>query len=147
MVDTIDLTGEIAEAIEGAALRGKTVVLGYVDDDGYAAMSFRGSAQVHGPTQMAVWSRKADEGLVQTIGERPKVSLLYFGGGKGPGPKFLSIRGTARVDPSAEDEVYARMVEGEREQDPDRNGVAVVIDVESVRGFGADGAFEQAAGS
>jgi hypothetical protein len=147
MADTLDLTGEIAEAIEGAALRGKTVVLGHVDDDGYASMSFRGSSQVHGPTQMAVWSRNPKEGLVESIGRRPKVSLLYFGGGKGPGPKFLSIRGIARVDPAANDEVYARMVEGEREQDPDRNGVAVVIDVESVRGFGADGPFEQAAGS
>ena len=37
------------------------------------------------------------------------------------------------------------MIEGERNQDPDRGGVAVVVDVESVFGFGADGAFEQSA--
>jgi hypothetical protein len=147
MADPLDLTGEIAEAIEGAALRGKTVVLGYVDEEGYAAMSFRGSAQVHRPTQLAVWSRKADEGLVTSIGTRPKVSLLYFGGADSPGPKFLSIRGTAHVDPSANDEVYDRMVQGERDQDPEHKGVAVLIDVQSVRGFGADGAFEQSVGS
>jgi hypothetical protein len=34
------------------------------------------------------------------------------------------------------------MIEGERGQDPDRNGVAVLIDVETVRGFGADGGFQ-----
>ena len=58
---------------------------------------------------------------------------------------LLSIRGRARVDPSADDAVYAGMIEGERGQDPDRKGVAVVIDVESVRGFGADGPFQLSA--
>lgn len=147
MADPLDLTGEIAEAIEGAALRGKTVVLGYVDADGYATMSLRGSTQVHSPTQLAVWSRTAKGGLVDAIEREPKVSFLYFGGSKGPGAKSLSIRGIAQVDPSANDDVYGRMLEGEREQDPDRKGVAVVIDVQSVRGFGANGAFEQTAGS
>jgi hypothetical protein len=35
------------------------------------------------------------------------------------------------------------MIEGERDQDPDRVGVAVVIDVQTVQGFAADGGFEQ----
>jgi hypothetical protein len=105
MADKLDLTGEIAEAIEGAALRGSALVLGYVGDDGYAAISFRGSTQVHGPQQLAIWSRKADEGLVKVIEERPKVSLLYYGGADGPGPKYLSFQGLAHVEPAANDEV------------------------------------------
>jgi hypothetical protein len=145
MADKLDLAGEIAEAIDGAALRGKTAVLGYVGDDGYAALSFRGSLQVHGPTQLAFWSRKADAGVVAAIAADPKVSVLYYGGPDGPGPKFLSFHGLAHVDPSADDAVYGGMIEGERNQDPDRAGVAVVVDVESVQGFGADGAFGQEA--
>jgi hypothetical protein len=35
--------------------------------------------------------------------------------------------------------VYANMIQGERDQDPDRAGVAVVIDVEDVAEVGAGG--------
>jgi hypothetical protein len=145
MPDKLDLSGNIASAIDGAALRGKTAVLGYVGDDGYAAISFRGSLQVHGPTQLAFWARKAEGGVVAAVSKDPKVSVLYYGGPDGPGPVFLSFHGTAKVDPTASDAVYGRMIEGERGQDPDRAGVAVVIDVQTVQGFAADGGFEQAA--
>jgi hypothetical protein len=147
MADKLDLTGAISQAIDGAALRGKTAVLGYVGDDGYAALSFRGSLQVHTPTQLAFWARKAEGGVVAAIAADPKVSVLYYGGADSPGPLFLSFHGLAHVDPAADDAVYEAMIEGERGQDPDRAGVAVVIDVQSVQGFGADGGFEQAADS
>src|ERR1700754_2996395 len=102
MADKLDLSGGIAEAIDGAALRGKTAVLGYVGDDGYASISFRGSLQVHSPTQLAFWSRKAEGGVVAAIAADPKISVLYYGGQDGPGPAFLSVHGLARVDPSAD---------------------------------------------
>jgi hypothetical protein len=140
MADVLDLTGEIAAAIDGAAERGHALVLGYIGDDGYAAISFRGSTQVHGPQQLAIWARKADSGFAQVIADRPQVSLLYYSP-DGPGPKYLSIHGHARVTPSANEEVYAKMIEGERRQDPERKGVAVIIEVQTVNGFGADGAF------
>ncbi|HEY2604192.1 MAG TPA: pyridoxamine 5'-phosphate oxidase family protein [Thermoleophilaceae bacterium] len=141
MPDTLDLTGDIATAVNGAATRGRTLALGYIDDDGYPVVTFRGSTQVHGPQQLAIWARKADDGFAKAIAERPQVSLVYYGP-DGPGPRYLSFRGRARVDSSANDEVYSSMIEGEQKQDPERNGVAVIIDVENVRGFGADGPFE-----
>jgi hypothetical protein len=33
------------------------------------------------------------------------------------------------------------MIDGEKRQDPERNGVAILIDVDNVSGFGADGPF------
>jgi hypothetical protein len=137
----LDLTHEIAQAIDGAALRGHTLALGYIDDDGYPAVSFRGSTQVYGPRQLALWVRKRDDGFARAIVIRPQVSLVYYGPG-GPSPVFLSIRGRARIDESANDAVYSAMIDGEQAQDPDRNGVAVVIDVETVHGFGANGGFQ-----
>src|ERR1700761_7003171 len=101
MADKLDLSGSITEAIAGAALRGKTAVVGVVGEDGYAAISFRGSLQVHSPTQLAFWSRKADGGVVAAITADPKVSVLYYGGPDGPGSVFLSFHGLAHVDPSA----------------------------------------------
>jgi hypothetical protein len=141
MTTPVELTKDIAAAVDGAAMRGRTLVIGYIGDDGYPALSFRGSTQVHGPQQLAFWARKHDEGIVKAIADRPQVSLLFYEP-DGPGPRYLSFQGRARVDPSADDPVYANMIEGERKQDPERNGVAVVIDVDSVRGFGADGPFQ-----
>jgi hypothetical protein len=54
---------------------------------------------------------------------------------------YLAFQGRARVEPSANDEVYAAMIDGEKRQDPERNGVAILIDVDNVSGFGADGPF------
>jgi hypothetical protein len=144
MSDELDLTGDIAAAINGAAARGHALALGYIDEDGYPAVSFRGSTQVHGPTQLAIWARKLDDGFVRSIAARPQVTLVHFEYG-GPGPAWLSIRGQAHLEPSANDAVYAAMIEGERQQDPERKGGAVLIDVESVRGFGADGPFAMTA--
>ncbi len=141
MADSVELTKDIAAGVNGAALRGSTLVVGYIGDDGYPSLSFRGSTQVHGPQQLAFWARKRDEGIVKAIADRPQVSLLFFEA-DGPGPRYLSFQGRAHVDPSASDDVYANMIEGERKQDPERQGVAVVVDVESVRGFGADGPFQ-----
>ena len=144
MPEKLDLTtNEIPDAINGAVTRGHAVVLGYIDDAGDPAVSFRGSTLVHGPQQLAIWARKRDAGFAKAIEGHPRVSLLYFGG-SGPGPRFLTFKGTAHVDESASDAVYSTMVEGERAQDPERNGVAVIVEVESVFGVGANGPFQMA---
>jgi len=36
---------------------------------------------------------------------------------------------------------YGPIVQGERDQDPDRNGVAVIVEVDGVNGFGDNGPF------
>ncbi len=59
------------------------------------------------------------------------VSLVYYGGHDGPGPEELG------------DEVWAGMIDGERQQDPERQGVAILIEVDSVAGAGASGVFQQ----
>ena len=141
MADKLDLNGDIATAVDSAPSRGHSLVLGYVDEEGNASVSFRGSTHVHGSQQLAIWARKPDEGFAKAIAAHPQVSLVYYSPGAGPGPFHLSFRGQAHVDPSADDEVYAAIVEGERQQDPDRKGVAVIIDVDSVNGYGEDGPF------
>ena len=62
---------------------------------------------------------------------------------RGPGPLFLSIEGRARVAPELNDQVGDGMIQGERNLDPERGGVAVVIELDSVAGAGADGFFQQ----
>jgi hypothetical protein len=146
MASKLDLTGDIASAVDSAVERSRSLVVGYVGEDGHAALSYRGSAQVRGPEQLAIWARKADGGIATAIGPHPQVSLLYYSP-DGPGPRYLSFLGQAHVDPSANDEVYEKMVEAERNADPDRGGVAIIIDVDSVNGFGADGPFRMERGA
>lgn len=141
MPDTLDLTGAIAGAINGSAGRGRPVAVGYIDENGAPQLSFRGSTQVLGPQQLAIWARKQESGFAKAIATNPAVGLVYFGP-EGPGPVLLRFSGTAVVDPSANDTVYGAMIQGERDADPDRNGVAVVIDVNTVFGGGADGPIE-----
>jgi hypothetical protein len=144
MPDALDLTGDIAAAIDGAALRHSTLAIAFVRPDGSPSVSFRGSTQVHSATELALWARNPDSGLAVSIPDRPRVSLVYYGGPDGPGPVFLSIEGRARVAPEINDEVWSKMIEGERDLDPERKGVAVLIEVDSVSGAGAGGFFQQA---
>jgi hypothetical protein len=149
MADELDLTTkEIPDAIAGAALRGRQIAIAHVDADGDPVVSFRGSTYVYGPAQLALWARKADSGLASAIAGSPRVHVIYYGGADGPGPRFLSFKGSAHVDPSLNDTVYEAMIEGERNADPERKGVAVIVDVASVEGFAADGPFrmERASG-
>jgi hypothetical protein len=143
MPDPVNLTGETAAAIDGAALRGHPLAVAFVRDDGSASVTFRGGTYVHSPTQLAVWVRKRDSGLAAAIAERPRVSLVFFEM-DGPGARYLAIEGRARVAPELDQEVYEAIVEPERQQDPERQGVAVVIDVDSVTGAGENGFFQQA---
>jgi hypothetical protein len=138
----VDLTGDIALAIDAAAQRESALALAYVDADGKPHVAFRGSTQVHGSDQLALWARKRDDGLVVAIAERPDVALVYYSPDT-PGAIYLAIQGRARVAPELNDTVYERMIEGEQAQDPDRDGIAVVIDVDSVEGAGPSGMIHQ----
>jgi Pyridoxamine 5'-phosphate oxidase len=143
MPDPVNLTGEIATAINGAALRGHPLAVAFVRDDGSPSVTFRGGTYVYSPTQLAVWVRKRDSGLAAAIAERPRVSLVFFEP-EGPGARYLAIEGRARVAPDLDQEVYDAIVEPERQQDPERKGVAVVVEVDSVTGAGENGFFQQA---
>ena len=56
---------------------------------------------------------------------------------------FMSIDGRACVAPELDDDIWAVIPDGERQQDPKREGVAVVVDVDTVFGAGAGGTFQQ----
>ncbi len=140
--NAVNLTGEIADAINGAALRGVPIPVAFVRDDGSPSVSFRGSTYVYSPTQLAIWARKRDEGLASAIAQRPRVSLVFFEY-EGPGARYLAIEGRARVAPEIGDEVYTSMIEPERQQDPEKQGVPVLVEVDSVAGAGKDGFFRQ----
>jgi hypothetical protein len=139
---SIDLS-HIAGAVDHSLARGRALALAYNDVDGYPSVSYRGSTHVLSATELGVWTRNPNDGLAKGVSANPDVSLALFD--PETSPFMLSIRGKARVDASQSDRVYDAMIQGERDYDPDKGGVAIIIEVTSVRGYGAEGPIEQSA--
>jgi hypothetical protein len=132
----IELNDEIRQAVNGAFDARNPVVLGYVGDDGAPHLSFRGSTQVFGSDRLAVWVRDPNAGLAKSVANHPRVTLLY----RSSEPRrLLTFKGRARLDPSANDTVYANSPKGERDRDPEKKGIALIIELDEVFGFGPSG--------
>jgi hypothetical protein len=135
----LELSEHTKQEVNGALAAGRPLVLGYIGEDGYPHLSHRGSTHVHGPQQLAIWGRNPDGGFQRSIADRPEVGLFLFRPGDPPG--LLTFRGRARLDPSQNDVVWAATPQGEKDNDPERKGGAVIIDLDSVQGLGPDGFF------
>ena len=134
----LEISDHVAQAVNGGYAAGRPVVISYVNADGYPSLSTRGSTHVHGPQQLAIWARNPEGGLQKAIASNPKVGLIAFN----MDPfTLLFFTGRARVDPSQNDTVWEKIPDGEKGQDPDRKGVAVIIDLDSIKGLGGDGNF------
>jgi len=134
----LEISDHVAQAVNGAAGVGRPIVLSYVNADGYPSLSTRGSTHVHGPQQLALWARNPEGGLQKAIASNPKVGLIAFN----MDPfTLLFFTGRAHVDPSQNDTVWENIPQGERDLDPERKGVAVIIDLDSIKGLGGDGNF------
>ena len=50
----------------------------FLDQDGYPAVSHRGSTHVISPNQLAIWTRNPNDGLATGIAANPKVTVAFF---------------------------------------------------------------------
>ena len=92
---SIDLTGDIQTVIDGALERaGRAPAVGYIDQDGYPAVSHRGSTHVISPNQLALWARNPEDGLAKAVAANPKVTVAFFD--PAGSPLMLAMRGNAR---------------------------------------------------
>ena len=129
----IALTDEIRGHVNGALTTGHPMIVATVDPDGQPKLSFRGSIQVFSDHQLGFWARNAEGTTLASIAANPRVALMF----RNPeGPVILQFYGRARVAAGAErDRVYDLSPEYERKQDPERKGVAVVVDLDKVEGL------------
>jgi hypothetical protein len=102
--------------------------------DGYAQISPRGSVQVYDDNHLSTWER----GIGKTQGElHDGKKLTFFYGNMeliGEGMGFVRLYGTAEVHRSGPvyDKVWARLIDAEKGQDPEKKGFAVVVSIERV---------------
>lgn len=136
----IVLTDEIREHVNGALVAGNPMVVATVDAEGKPRISYRGSTQVFSDDQLGFWARNAEGSTLESIRTNPHVAMMY----RHPVKRtFLQFQGRARIAEGAErDKVFDSAPEFERKADPEKKGVAVIIDldkVEGLLGFDADG--------
>ena len=139
MVDNdlpLALDADIKAAIGGAFETSNFLTVGYVGDDGWPHLSHRGSTQVFGPQQLAIWVRKRDEGLAKAMEVRPQVTLFYVDMSV---PQLYTFygRGQVSTDEDVDNRVYENTPEGEQSKDPERRGVALIIEIERIVAKGA----------
>jgi len=132
----LKLTDEIKDAVNNAFGARRPMVIAYVDESGAPQMSYRGTTQAFSDTQLAIWVRNPEGRILESLEKNPAVALLY-GYFEEKDRGFMFFRGRARRDDSeaVRKQIYERAHEFEQEKDPERKGVAVVIDLDSVDGF------------
>lgn len=133
----LKLSPALKEVVNSALDRGRMMSVAYVGPDQRPELSFRGSTQAFSDTQLAIWVRNPEGGILAAVrGGRPHISILY--GEIRPDAKtFLSFRGRGHIDTS--DEVRRAVYENspplERDLDKNRGGVPIIIDLDSVDGI------------
>src|SRR6266404_2160381 len=134
------LTQQIKDLVNGSLESGNPILLAAVDARNRPVLSFRGSTQVHSDDSLGLWARNAEGGTIEAIKQNPQVALMY----RSATVPLLKFEGRARIvtDAAERDQVFEAAPERERNGDPDRKGLAVVIaldKVSGVLGFGPDG--------
>ena len=107
--------------------------------EGTPAVSFRGSAQTFGEDALAFWVRNpGGSSTLRAIAVHPVVTAVYANMAE---RRHYLMTGRARLarDASETARVFEKSAPAEQERDPERKGVAVVVELDAVRGRGAEG--------
>jgi hypothetical protein len=119
--------------INGALANGTPIVVAYTDENGQPSLSLRGSTQVYSDTQLCIWVRNADGGIVKTMPRNNRISMLYRDS-KLRTTLIVQGRGHVETDPAIRERVFQLSPEVEQNHDPGRKGAALIIDIVSLSG-------------
>jgi general stress protein 26 len=129
-----DTIPDSARGLINGALRNNTpMTVAYVDEDGRPNLSLRGSVQVYSPTQLSIWLRNKEGGMVTALKKNPNVGLLYRDSNT---RSTLSISGKAHVEEDAEvcERVWDSIQDVEQKHETRDVGCALIIDVTRIQG-------------
>jgi hypothetical protein len=134
------LTDEIKGLINNALADGAPLLLAAVSPDHRPVLSFRGSVQTFSDDQLRLWARNANGGTLDAIRANPNVALMY----RSATTPLLQFIGRARIvtDEAERTQVFESAPKREQAGDPERKGVAVIVDLDRVEGvlkFGPEG--------
>lgn len=142
--ERLEITEAVGARLANALISGHPATVAYVGAENRPRISHRGSLQRLSDRQLAMWVRNPDGGLAKALGERARIAVLYSDFSDPVRRILFNCVGRAHVEPDEDlrRTVYDNSPELEREADPDRVGVAIVIDVDEISGF-VDGEYIQ----
>lgn len=109
----------------------------YVSPEGKPEISFRGSLQAYSDTQLAIWVRNPEGGIIKAVhAGHPHIAILY-GELSAQSKAFATFHGRGRIDNDApvRRAVYGNSPKLEQDLDKEQKGVPLIIDLDSVDGF------------
>jgi hypothetical protein len=126
---------DLKERINNALAQRHPMLIAYSDESGQPILTFRGSTQVFSDTQLAIWVRNAGGSMIRSIQKHPKIAMMYR---DEDAKATYNFRGRAHIDSSeaARRQVYDTMAQVERDHDFARLGVAMIIDLDLIEGYG-----------
>lgn len=130
--EPLQLSDEIKGWVNNAYENRTPMVVVYVDTDGQPSMSMRGTVQAWSDTQLALWARGTGN-IQNNITDRPQMTLWY----RDPAARTtLQFRGSARIteDPEHRTQIFDSSPAAEQAADPERKGIAIIVDLERVDG-------------
>jgi hypothetical protein len=126
------LTSEIKSLVNNALASGSPMLLAVVTPENKPSLSYRGSTQVYSDDQLGLWIRNTSGGTIEAIKKNPFVALMY----RSATTPLLQFHGRARVatDEADRKKVFTSAPEREQKSDPERKGIAIIIDLDKVLG-------------
>ena len=130
----IEFTEEMREAIDNNLANKTPAVLVTASLQGDPNVGFKGSLMAYDGQSLAYWERSRRR-ILEHIEENPKVVVLYRDAERRLAWRFF---GEAEIhrDDDVREQVMARVVQPELDRDPEREGVAVIINVERITTLG-----------
>jgi hypothetical protein len=116
--------------------------IGTVLPNGYAQITVRGSTMAYDDEHFALWERGRGS-TNENLADGTKVTIFFRkpalrADGTLPAGGVARFYGTARIYKSGEvyDEVWRRLIQPEKDRDPEKKGYAVLIAVERAEDLG-----------
>jgi general stress protein 26 len=131
----LKIPADLKTRLDNALKERHPIMITYVDETGQPNLTFRGSTQVFSDHQLAIWVRNGNGKMIKSIQKNPKVALMYR---DEDAKATYSMQGRAHIDSSeaARKQVYDTMAQVERDHDFAHLGVAMIIDLDLIEGYG-----------
>lgn len=130
----IQMTPLMGELLDKALADGTPCLVGTATKDGRPQISPKGSVALFDEQTLCFWERSF-RSVQNNLNENPHVVVYYRNAARAKEMPFrgaaLRFHGDARVasDPSVRERVWELTVPAEQEKDPEKKGVAILIDV------------------
>jgi predicted pyridoxine 5'-phosphate oxidase superfamily flavin-nucleotide-binding protein len=133
----VEMTPLMAELLDKALADDTPCLVGTASKDGRPQISPKGSVAVYDHQTLCFWERSG-RGALARLKENPRVVVYYRNAARAKEMPFrgaaLRFHGSARVveDGPAREKAWELTVQAEKDRDPEKKGVAVLIAVDLI---------------